>query len=274
MSKQLSDSLADAISSAASSIVRINGRPRIASSGIVWSDTTIVTASHAIHSDDDVEIAFEGGTEGTAKLVGRDPSTDVAVLSANGTRAAIAIGDVPRVGNIVLALGRPGEGVRAAFGIVSAVGRQWRTHGGGSIDRYIEVDGSLPAGFSGGPLIDAEGRLIGMNTSRLMRGGTTIPASTMKRTIEEILAHGSVRRPLLGVTAYPVEMGLLVMSVKSESAAAKAGLLVGDVIVAVGDRGIKSPRELREILDGMKIGSATKLGITRGGQAMDLPVTL
>jgi len=263
MSKELSNSLAEAVANAAPAVVRINGRPRIPSTGIVWSDKTIVTASHTIHTDDEVEIALEDGAEGKAKIVGRDSSTDIAVLRMKEPRAAMSVGDAPRVGNIVLALGRSGESVGAAFGIISALGK-----------RYIEVDGTLPAGFSGGPLIDAGGRVIGMNTSRLTRGGTTIPVSTLGRIIEEILAHGSIRRAFLGVAAYPVESGLLVISVKAESAAAKAGVLVGDVIVAVDDRGIESPRELREILDGLKIGSETKLRITRGGQSMDLRVTL
>lgn len=274
MSKELSNSLAEAVSSAAPAVVRINGRPRIPSTGIVWSDKTIVTASHTIHSDEDVEIALEDGGGGKATIVGRDSSTDVAVLRMKEARAALSVGDAVRVGNIVLALGRPGQSVRAAFGIISALGDPWRAYGGGRIDRYIEVDGTLPAGFSGGPLIDADGRFVGMNTSRLTRGGTTIPVSTLKRIIEEIVAHGSIRRPFLGVAVYPVENGLLVISVKRESGAERAGVLVGDVVTGIGDRVIESPRSLREFLDGLAVGSDVALRITRGGEPKELRLTV
>ncbi len=262
MSKELSNALADAVSAAGPGIVRINGRPRIPSTGIIWSDNTIVTASHTLHSDDEVDVGFDDGTEQRAKLLGRDSSTDVAVLRAEDRRPPLPSSDVPHVGNIVLALGRPGRSVRATIGIISALGDAWRTRGRGRVDRYIEVDGTLPAGFSGGPLIDLDGRCIGMNTSRLMPGGTTIPSSTLARIVDEIVAHGTIRRPFLGVAVYPVEEGLLVISVKRASPADKAGILVGDIIT--------EPRSLQEMLDGLSIGSETTLRIKRGGETKEL----
>lgn len=260
----MKNELAEAVAQITPDVVRLNGRPRIPSTGMVWSEGTIVTASHTIHHDEEVGIAFADGEEGTAKLVGRDPSTDVAVLKAGTRKPAAPRTDALRVGNIVLAIGRPGRSVRAAFGIVSALGDQWRTRGGGRIDRYIEVDGSLPAGFSGGPLIDADGALIGMNTSRVAHGGTTIPASTLTRIVEQILAHGTITRPFLGIAVYPVKGGMLVLSVKEGSAAANAGVLVGDIVIA------ESQEALRDIID----RNESTLRITRGGEAKELALKL
>jgi S1-C subfamily serine protease len=267
MSKELSNALAEAVTGTAAGIVRINGRPRIPSTGIIWSDDTIVTANHTLHSDDEVDAGFDDGREGRAKLIGRDSSTDIAVLRVEDRRPRLSISrEEAHVGNIVLALGRPGKSVRATFGIISALGEEWRTRGGGRVDRYIEVDGTLPAGFSGGPLIDLDGRCLGMNTSRLMRGGTTIPSTTLTRIVEEIVAHGTIRRPFLGIAVYPVEEGLLVISVKRGSAAHDAGILVGDIITA--------PRSLRETLEGLPIGSETTLQIKRGGEAKEVRLTI
>src|SRR4051794_19964429 len=167
---ELSQSLAAAVAAASTGIVSIDGRRRIGSTGIVWSaDGVIVTANHTLHADDGIEV------DGVpAALVGRDPSTDVAVLRGERkglTPIEFTDAEGLQVGNLVLAAGRPGRSIRAALGIVSALGGEWRTPDGARVERFIEVDGSLPAGFSGGPLLDPEGRAIGMNTSRLIRGG-------------------------------------------------------------------------------------------------------
>lgn len=274
---ELSQSLAAAVAAASNGIVSVDGRRRIGSTGIVWSaDGVVVTANHSLHADDGIEV--DGAP---AALVGRDPSTDVAVLQGQKKGLTplelpleLADGEGLAVGHLVLAAGRPGRAVRAALGIVSALGGEWRTPDGARVDRFIEVDGALPAGFSGGPLLDSEGRAIGMNTSRLVRGGGTIPAATLRRVVASILEHGSARRPILGVGVYPVEGGLLVMSVKPGSAAAAAGLLIGDVLTSVAGRSLRRPIDLSEGLRDAEIGSELAVSLTRGGEAKEVRVTL
>lgn len=273
IASELSNSLAAAVTAASPGIVTVDGRRRLGSTGIVWSpDGVIVTASHALHSDEGIEV--DGAP---AALAGRDPSTDVAVLRVEKkglTPIEFVENDGLQVGHLVLAAGRPGRSVRAALGIISALGGEWRTADGARIERYIDVDGSLPPGFSGGPLLDAAGRAIGMNTSRLQRGGGTIPAATLRRIVGAILEHGSARRPLLGVGVYPVEGGLLVMSVKPGSAAAAAGVLVGDILTSVGERTLRRPVDLYEALRDEAIGAEIAVNIVRGGETKELRVTI
>ena len=267
----LSNSLATAIASASPSIVRVGGRNHLGSTGIAWSaDGIVITAAHAVHRDGGIDVRFDDGSSATATLAGRDESSDVAVLRTDRKDLA-----VPRwrdtnglhVGNLVLAAGRPGRTVRATSGIVSAIGPEWRTPGGTRIDAYIDVDASLPPGFSGGPLLDVGGAFIGMNTSHLVRRtGATIPYATLTRIVDTIAKHGSIARPALGVGIYPVEAGLLVISVQGGSVAERAGVLVGDVIHA------RSPRELQERIRDWEPGTEFVLAITRGG--VDKTLTL
>jgi len=154
-----------------------------------------------------------------------------------------------------------------------AGGGAWRTRDGGRIDAIIEVDAHLPPGFSGGPLLATDGRALGMNTSRLVRGGTTIPHATLARVVGEILAHGTVRRPRLGVAVHPVERGVVVLSVQNCSAAESAGIIVGDVVEAINDSPLRDPHSLREILQSLDIGAPSTLRLTRGGEPREVQVT-
>jgi len=273
----LSNSLADAIASASASVVHIEGREHLSSSGIAWSNDVIVTAAHTIRREGEIEVRFDGGSSTTATLAGRDESCDVAVLRTTGNdlktpqwRDASEL----RVGHLALAAGRPGRTIRATAGIISGIGPEWRTPGGTRIESFIDVDASLPPGFSGGPLVDASGRLIGMNTSRVVRTGTTIPYSTLQRVVPSLLTHGTTARPLLGLAVYPVESGLLVISVKSGSAAESAGILVGDIIRSVGGDAIRSPRELHHRLRDAEIGAQWTIVVSRGGAEKTVTVSL
>jgi S1-C subfamily serine protease len=264
---ELSRQLADAVERAGPSIVHIEGRRHLASSGIVWSDGVVVTASHTLHRDEDIRV---GDAEAT--LVGRDETTDVAVLRVGerdgasgepGQASGIIWSDAdPRVGEIVIAAGRSGRGTRATVGFLTGVGGPWRTRDGGRIDSILEVDAHLPPGFSGGPLLAADGRALGMNTSGLVRGGTTIPHATLTRVVGELLEHGTIRRRHLGVGVYPVEQGLVVLSIQRGGPADAAGVIVGDVLQT-------NARDLRESLD---VSQAFTLKLTRGGEAREVAV--
>ena len=288
---RVSEDLADTVASAGKSVVRVEGRQRMAASGIVWSeDGLIVTAEHVLESDEDIKIGLPDGETVSAELVGRDPSTDLAVLRADGKGLALAEWSEPesaRVGNLVLAIGRPGNTVQATMGIVSALGDGWRTRAGGQIDRYLQADLTMYPGFSGGPLADSSGKVLGLNSSALLRGvNVSVPAPTIRRTVEAIIKHGSVQRGYLGVGAQVArlpeglakqqdqETGLLLVSVEPDSPADKAGLVLGDTILALAGEPIRHLDDLLAALGGHTVGEAVTVNIVRGGSVQELSVTV
>jgi S1-C subfamily serine protease len=283
----LSQTLAAAVESAGVGVVRVEARSRFPASGIVWSaDGVIVTAHHVVEQDDNIGIGLPDGRTLDAKLVGRDPTTDLAVVRAQAsgltTRAWADLGAL-KVGHLVLALGRPGKTVMATFGVVSAFGEAWRTPAGGKLDHYLQTDVVMYPGFSGGPLVDASGQFIGLNTSALLRGiSLTIPATTLRTVVETLLAKGRVSRGYLGVGAQPVrlpgalaqqlkqETGLLLISVEPGGPAEKAGLLLGDVIVALAGEPVRHLDDLLVALSGDRVGVRVAVRIVRGGQVQEV----
>lgn len=291
--KQFSDGLANTVQTAGNAVVRVDARRRIPASGIVWSaDGVIVTAHHVVEQDDSIGIGLADEQSLTATLVGRDPTTDLAVLraklppgSALLAPPALAQPDSLRVGHFVLALGRPGKSVMATLGVISALGEGWRTPAGGAVDRYVQTDVVMYPGFSGGPLVDVSGQVIGLNTSALARGvSLTLPIPTLQRVVETLLSHGHVRRGYLGITAQAArlpaalaqqlgqETGLLIGSVESGGPAEKAGLFMGDTLVAVDDHAVRQLDDLLALLTGERVGHATSVRFVRGGQVQDANV--
>ncbi|MFN2638354.1 MAG: S1C family serine protease, partial [Gemmatimonadaceae bacterium] len=199
---ELSAQLAAAVETAASSVVAIHARRRIPSSGIIWRDGIIVSASHTVKRDDEVPVALPNGDSATASVVGRDAGTDFIALRLNGgqVKATAAKADDARVGSLVLAVGRPGRDVAASFGIISAIGESWRSWQGTRIDRVLRLDLGVYDGFSGSPLVDASGAIVGMNNSALARGNPlALPVVAVDRILDELLESGHVRRPFIGV---------------------------------------------------------------------------
>ncbi len=283
----LSSDLAATVASAGQSVVRVEGRRHFPASGIVWStDGLIITANHVLEEDSDIHIDPGDGQRLKAALVGRDPTTDLALLRTseklgNGTKWMNP--DDLRVGHLVLVLGRPGRTVRAAMGIISALGESWRTMAGGNIDRYLQVDAALYPGFSGGPLVTVDGKIIGMNTSGLLRGiAVAVPVPTIRQVAEELLDHGRISRGYLGIGTQPArlpselaqelgqETGLLVTSVEPDSPAHKAGLVLGDTIVNIGNQPVKFWDDLLSFLGKSKVGSTITVRIIRAGKLQDL----
>jgi S1-C subfamily serine protease len=288
--QNLSNAMAQTVASASSGIVRVEARRRLAASGIVWSaDGLIVTAHHTVQQDDKIQVGLPDGQTVSAALVGRDPTTDVAVLRAdakNLTSLAPAAESM-QVGHLVLALGRPGQTVQATLGIVSALGESWRTSVGGLIDQYVQTDVVMYPGFSGGPLVNAAGQLLGLNTSALVRGiSLTVPAVTLNRVAEMLVKHGKVRRGYLGVNTQPVrlpaaleqqlgqETGLLLVAVEPGSPAEQGGLLLGDTIVALEGSAVQQHDDLLALLSADRVGQSVSLKIVRGGQVQDLSVVV
>ena len=265
---QISDAIGDVVAAAGPSIVRIDGARHSSASGLAGSQDLVITASHVLRSRDGISVTRDEGQSFAASVAGGDTGTDIALLRVeNASLRPIVWSDrEPRAGNFVIVAGRPGRSVRASVGVASAVGGEWRTFDGSRIDRYIDVDTSLPRGFSGGPLLDTEGASVGMNTSAVTRGGTTIPRRTIERVVDELLKHGSVRRPMIGIGVYPVEEGVLVMSVKDGSSAATSGIQVGDIVTTIDGTEVRSPRKLHGLLLNSTIGKEVEIGLKRGGE--------
>lgn len=293
--QDFSDALALTVEGTGPAVVRVEARRRLPATGIVWSAAgVIVTAHHVVEQDDHVGIGLHDGRTLSARLLGRDPTTDVAVLQAQIGQGQLPL-TVPtwadpadlRVGHLALALGRPGQRVLATFGIISALGEGWRTPAGGEVDHYLQSDVVMLPGFSGGPLVDAAGHIIGMNTSAMLRGvSLTIPAPTLRRVVETILSHGHVRRGYLGVSAQAArlpallaqqlqqESGLLLGSVEADGPADKAGLFMGDTLISLDNQPVRHLDDLMALLTGERVGRPLSARIVRGGQVQTLDVVI
>ncbi|MBK9748775.1 MAG: trypsin-like peptidase domain-containing protein [Chloroflexi bacterium] len=287
--QNLSNDLAATVEAASRSLVRVEGRRRMAASGIIWSDNgLIVTANHVVERDENIGVGLPNGAVVNASVVGRDHTTDIAILKvqANELTPAAWATDA-KVGHLVLAVGRPDAGVQATLGVVSAVGESWRTGAGGMIDQYLQTDVVMYPGFSGGALVTAGGQMLGMNTSGLANGvSLTIPAVTLQRVAQALQAHGRVRRGFLGVSAQPVrlpapvaaqvqqETGLLLAAVEQSSPADQGGLYLGDTLVALDGQAVRHMDDLMAILSGDRVGKAVTAKIVRGGQVHETSVTI
>jgi S1-C subfamily serine protease len=287
----LSNAMASLVEAAGASIVRVEARRRLPASGIVYSaEGLIVTANHVVEQDENITVGLGDGVSINATLVGRDPATDLAVLRAERgglTPATWVDASDLKVGNLVLALGRPGKTVQATLGIVSALGGAWRTGAGGELDRYLQTDVVMYPGFSGGPLLDASGRFAGLNSSALARGtSVAVPAATISRVVEALVTHGKMPRGYLGIGIQPVrlseslhqsvgqETGLMLMSVEEGGPAAQAGLVQGDVIVGFDDQPVPGLDDLQALLAANRTGKSVPVRIVRSGQVQTVVVVV
>ena len=289
---QVSDGLAAAVEKAARSTVLVNARRRIPASGIIWSaDGVIITADHVIERDE-VEVVLPDGAKLAGTVVGRDPGSDIAVLKVAPSGLTPVFHAPPgsaKVGSMVLAVGRPTtEGPMASLGVIGAVGGPWRTFRGTEVEGYLRSDTTFYPGFSGGPLVDAEGRVVGLNSSRLGRGaGMTIPVIALERIVADLLSGGKVRRAYLGISSQVAklpaalaglvgdrETGLLIVSVETGSPADAAGVLIGDILVEFGGAPVTDTDSLQGHLGPSRIGQPTSAAILRGGELKTLSVTV
>ncbi len=287
----LSDDLAAIVGTTGLAVIRVEARRRMPASGVLWSsDGLIVTTHHVVERNEDIGVGLPDGETVAATLVGRDPTTDLAVLRAevgNLTPPTWAEPDALKVGHLVLALGRPGRTVQATLGVVSALGGGWRTRGGGQIDRYLQTDVVMYPGFSGGPLVSAAGHVVGINSSALMPGTSlALPTPTVRRVVEDLLAHGQVRRGYLGVGTQPArlslalaeklgqETGLLLVSVEPGSPAERGGLFMGDTIVTFDGQPVRHHDDLLALLSGDRVGATLPVRILRGGQVQELRIVV
>ncbi len=290
----LSADLAGAVARASRYVVRVNARRRQPASGILWSsDGVIVTADHVLETDEGIAVGLPDGGEVQAQIVGRDPGTDLALLRAQASGLAgadLADPGSVKVGNLVLAVARPSAGEpMATIGIVSSLTGPWRTWRGGLLERLIQTDVTLYPGFSGGALVDAAGRVAGLNTSLLARGvSAALPVDTIQRVAQAILTQGRVRRGYLGVSTQSVglpqalaqglglsqQMGLLVVGVEPGGPAERGGVMLGDLLIGLAGQAVQNADELQSQLSPDRVGQPTPVRVIRGGQLRDLTVTI
>ena len=285
----LSNDLAAAVERAARAVVTVHARPRLPSTGVLWRPGIVVTAEHTVRVDEEIRVTWSDGRAAPATLVGRDPGTDLAVLRiGESDQPSAEIGDSAelKVGHLVLAVG---YGPRASWGVVSAVGGAWRTGRGGEVDRLLRVDLVLYPGFSGGPLVDASGKVAGLVTSGLSRQlELAVPTATVTRVVDELLATGRVSRGYLGVGLQPVALpealgrlapgadarGLIVVGVVADGPAARAGLMLGDVLVALEGTPLHDLGDVQAAIAGRRTGTAVTVSLFRAGTPLDVAVTL
>ncbi len=311
--QQISDNMADLVEAASLSVLRVDARQRLPATGIAWSENLIVTAHHVVEVEDDITVALADGSQISARLLGRDPHNDLAVLQVDATLnpADWSANDSLRVGNLIMALGRPGEKVKATWGIVSGVvqpadmqrrrvrmraghgrGRRQRRamqldgraggRGRALADGFVQTDVVMYPGFSGGPLLGADSKVHGLNTSGFMRGTSmAVPVATIRKSVAALLADGSIQQGYLGIgvqearlpdivaEALDQDTGLLIVSIEGESPAAEAGMLVGDILTGLDGELVAHVDELQLMLTSMQIGSTVKVEFVRGGVLAD-----
>ena len=275
----LSDQLADLTERASAGVVAVRGGGRWPISGIHWRAGIVVTAEEALERDEGIEIVAADGAKRAATFVGRDPSTDIAVLrfQPDGLPVA-ALGDAAslRSGNFVLTVGRHERGALAALGIVALAGGAWHSARGGAIDHLIRLDLRLAPAAEGGALVDTKGAVLGMAVTGPRRRALALPRSTIDRVVDQLLAKGRIARGYLGAGLRPVGQpaGLVAISLDPEGPAAKAGLLVGDIITAWNGKPIARMREVMHLLTPESVGSTVELSLVRGGAPAKLSLTI
>lgn len=286
-----SENLAEAVERTGRSVVRVDARRRRPASGVVWrAEGLIVTADHVLEQDEDVSVGLPNGDTVPAAIVGRDASSDLALLrvAASGL-VPIQRGPAPRVGHVAMVVARPGRGVATSIGVVSALGgpvRRWR---GGGLEGVIWTDAGFYPGFSGAPLVDTAGRMVGLATSNSGgRSGLAIPLVTLERVTASLQSDGRIKRGFLGINGQPValpeafrsrlglsqESGLLLVGLEPGGPAERGGLLIGDVLVSVSGQPVRDTEDLLAQLGPERVNQTTPLRVVRGGETHEASVTI
>lgn len=287
----LSNALTSAVEKGGASTLLVDARKRYPASGIAYAEDLVLTADHVVTRDEGIKVILPDGRSLEATLAGRDPGSDLALLRLSEKALTPAqTSDSVKTGQLVLALGRPNErGMQASWGIVTAISGPARTHRGGLLDEFIQTETTPYPGFSGGPLVNAEGEVLGLNTSGLTPGSSlTIPVKVAWRIADALAKHGTVKRGYLGVRTQPVEIpeaartalkreqagGLLVLWLEEGGPAQKGGLFVGDTIVAVGGGPVSEPDDLFAALHSDTVGKSIAVEVLRGGKPESVDVTV
>ena len=288
--RTLSNQMADAVERVSTALVLVNGRQRQPASGIVYAPDLILTADHVLEREDDLTIQTHDKRTLAAQFVGRDIASDLALLrvTESGLTPMVAASQAARVGQLTLAVGRASEeGPMASSGVISSIGGPLRTGRGVTLERYIRTDATPYPGFSGGPLIDVEGAVLGVLTTGLVNGvALAIPMQIAQQVAEALAKQGYIKRGYLGISSQLVhlpesqrggrtqEHGLLIVKVDDQSPAQKGGLLVGDILVGLDGHEISDSEDLQLLLTGDRVDKAIPIQVVRGGNLQTIQVTV
>jgi S1-C subfamily serine protease len=287
----ISDRIADLCDRIAPSLVAIHGPKRRSSSGFIWRPGLVLTAEEALEADEDILITRADGSQVPASLVGRDPSTDIALLRTEEQ----PIADVPfadtsglRIGHLVLAVGRQSEGVCAALGIIALAGGPWKSLRAGHIDRRLHLDLKLDARSEGGAALNSNGKIIGMTVLGPRGRVLVIPSETIERVAQQLLAHGRIPRGYLGLGLQPVRIdqtianaaglaepkGLIVISVDPNGPGQRAGIKQGDILIQWDANPLHSVHRVYTLLGPESVGQTITLGMLRAGKQISFTVEI
>jgi S1-C subfamily serine protease len=290
---ELSNALAQATERAAANVVAVHAEARGSASGVIWRTGIIITAEHALRRDEEIHATLPDGRVVPAALAGRDPSTDLAVLKCAEASAAIAnFGDVASLkpGSLTLVVGRTrASGPVAAFGVVSLVASERRTWTGAVLAPYIRLDVGLQPTAIGGAVVDAQGRTVGIATPRFARfGAIAIPAPAINLVVDTLLKKGHIPQGYLGVGLQPVRLpdalrqslqrsektAAIVLEVEPESPAHKAGIVIGDILIALAGHPVARLEDVHAQLRGEAIGKPLALKFVRGGATQEVNIVV
>ena len=285
-----SNDLVAAVERGGAGTVLVDARHRYPASGIAYAADLILTADHVITRDDNLHIATADNKSFPVTIAGRDPNSDLALLrlSEKALTPAKISEAASKVGQLVFALGRPSnDGVQASWGIITAIGGPACMGHRGLLEEYIQTETTSYPGFSGGPLVNTDGEVLGLNTSGLARGmALTIPIKFAWRIADALAKHGTVKRGYLGVRTQSVDIsdsarqalkreqqhGLLVIWLEDKGPAEKGNVLIGDIIVAISGQAVGDPDDLFAALNSDVVGKTIAVEILRGGKPETIQV--
>jgi S1-C subfamily serine protease len=289
----LSKELAETTAKAGAHAVAVHTESRGSSSGVIWRPGIIVTAEHALQRDEDIQLTLPDGQVADAKLVGRDASTDIAVLKCEQASTAVpSFGDTTALspGNVALVVGRTrASGPIAALAFVSMVANERRLWGGLSLSPYVRLDVALQRTGIGGAVVDAEGRVAGIATPKFAPSGAlALPVATVNGVVDALLAQGRIPRGYLGVGLQPVRLpenlretlqrrektAAIVLEVEPGGPAQNAGVVIGDILLSLNTKPVARLEDVQAHLHGENIGKSVAARFLRGGAPRDVTITV
>lgn len=278
---ELSQSVAEIVEHAAPFVVAVSTRGKGFQSGALIDTLRILTVDHGVETDGDIQVLLPSGQVAAASLLGRDPGCDLALLqleSPYGPASPLTLAGGATLGELIIGVSRdPETGPNATLGMLSALSGAWRTWKGGKLDHFLKLDLPLQPGLSGGVALRADGSILGLITSGLVRGAAVvIPASNLNSFVSTVESYGGVSRGYLGVGLQPVPhpAGMIVLSVEPDSPSSAACLMVGDVILSIGGQVARDFSSIQEFLEPPHVGQQIPLRICRAGQEIDLKVEI
>lgn len=288
----MSNALAETTEKAGAFTVAVHTEARGSSSGVIWRSGVIVTTEHALRRDEDIQVTAPDGRVVSAKLVGRDPSTDLAVLKFEGASAVAPLGESEKLkaGHLTLLVGRTrASGPVAALGFVSLVVKERRIWGGAQVSPYVRLDVALQRTGVGGAVLDANTRVVGIATPKLSLGGAlAVPVATVNRVVDALLQKGRIPRGYLGVGLQPIRLpenlmqtlkregnrAAMVLEVEPDGPAHKAGVVIGDILVSLNGKPVLRLEDVQAHLAGESIGKEARAQFLRGGAPREVSIVI